>query len=273
MRSDSRGSFTVEAAFAVPVFVFAITAFVLLFKMLLMQIQLQEAMNEASKEMSQLAYLNEAVDTKITKKTIAFPKIVAGRYEIERFFTEKNRYNVLLNSPIHYEENPFGDTDSKREEEIDLIANYKLRIPLPLFNLQKFAITQRVKGRKFVGSQDLLCLKRGEDEGEQNKRYVYITETGTVYHLTLECSSLKLKIIQCSKDEVATRRNQSGGKYKKCEKCCSQDIELSSVYICEDGDRFHSILECSGLKRTIHRVSFDEVIEKMRACYRCGTEN
>lgn len=273
MRKDNYGSFTVEAALAVPIFVFAVTAFILLFKILLMEVQLQGAMTEASKELSQLAYINSC---KEQERTDAFgsqvnkmaQSVVVG-HEIGKYFTTERKYDSVLSKHISYDASSYINN----EEDIDLIAEYSVRIPLPLISLKDFSMIQRVKTRAFIGSNQLLSLDNvGENETVGDNTYVYITETGTVYHMTLKCSSLKLKISQCSANEVDAKRNASGGKYKRCERCCKNVGDIAVVYICEDGDRYHCSLECSGLKRTIKRIPLHDVDGKMRACYRCGTK-
>lgn len=273
MRKDKRGSFTVEAAFAVPIFVFAVTAFILLFKILLMEIQLQDAMTEASKELSQLAYINsckgqERTDVFGTQTNKIANNVVIG-HEINKYFMSEKKYDSVLSKKISYNASSYINN----EEDIDLIAEYSVRIPLPILSIKDFSIIQRVKTRAFIGSNQLLSLNNVEtSETAEDSNYVYITETGTVYHVTLECSSLKLKISQCNVNEVESRRNAAGGKYKKCERCCKDVGSISAVYICEDGDRYHCSLECSGLKRSIKRIPLHDVDEKMRACYRCGTK-
>lgn len=261
MKKDNRGSFTVEAAFAVPVFIFGIMTFMYLFQILLMQIQLQGAMAEASKDLSKLAYIQS--DKEESANTIGGS--LAVKTEVNKYFSAKDRYKSFCKNAISYSESKCPGEDGK----IDLVADYKVQIPTPIFRLKALPFAQRIKTRGFIGTDELLYCGNRENSGEDND-YVYITETGTVYHETMECSSLNLKISECAIEEVTQKRNTAGGKYKRCEKCCKDLRDTARVYICEDGDRFHIDLECSGLKRTIRRVRLAEVKENMRACYRCG---
>lgn len=109
-----------------------------------------------------------------------------------------------------------------------------------------------------------------EPEGEDDT-YVYVAETGRVYHLDIMCTYLKLGIQQVTAGEIKTKRNQAGGKYKSCEQCCKgQSVEdLAVAFITPYGDRFHASKECSGLRRTVHKRKKSEV-GTMPACSKCG---
>ena len=100
---------------------------------------------------------------------------------------------------------------------------------------------------------------------------VYLTETGTVYHCSLDCSYLKLTISKVLYRDLANLRNSSGGKYKMCERCCHgitpQDGE--EVYITIYGDRYHKSHTCSGLKRTIREIMLSQVGNRA-PCSKCG---
>lgn len=107
--------------------------------------------------------------------------------------------------------------------------------------------------RKWTG-YDVTSAGETKDEDE----YVYITECGTVYHRSRECSHLKISISVCNASDVSMKRNDYGQKYRPCERCASGN-STGLVFITDKGDKYHNSANCSGLKRTIKTVKLSEV--------------
>lgn len=106
------------------------------------------------------------------------------------------------------------------------------------------------------------------NNNESSSEYVYITENASVYHTSSSCTHLKLSISQISSSQLGSARNENGGKYHACEKCSEGTAIADTVYITEDGDRYHNKLSCSGLKRTVTMVDIDQV-SHLSECSRC----
>lgn len=102
-----------------------------------------------------------------------------------------------------------------------------------------------------------------------SSEYVYVTETGTVYHTSSSCTHIDLSITSVSMQAAEGMRNESGGKYHACEKCVKDSSMSGNVYITKYGDRYHNSLSCSGLKRTVKMVNIDSVSD-LRECSKCG---
>lgn len=103
---------------------------------------------------------------------------------------------------------------------------------------------------------------------EQEETYVYITETGTVYHKNRGCSYLNPSIHSVSADALESLRNQSGAIYYTCPLCAYMGAR-GNYYITDYGTNYHASVNCSGLKRTIYAVKLSEVGNK-GACSKCG---
>ena len=143
---------------------------------------------------------------------------------------------------------------------IDLVITYRMEPAADIFGIGNYAAVNRLRLHPWTGYEG------GAFSEEEDDRIVYITETGEVYHLSRSCSHLNLSIHEVSADSLESLRNSSGGKYKPCENCKG---EGENVYITDDGDRYHSSLSCSGLKRTIIEIKYSEVGDR-RACSGCG---
>ena len=102
------------------------------------------------------------------------------------------------------------------------------------------------------------------NETEEN-RYVYITETGEVYHTSRTCYHIKLTIRQIPDGELSDRYQN----LSPCERCAEGRTTDGTVYITETGDRSHLSVSCSGLKRTVMRVK-QKNVGSIPPCSNCG---
>ena len=106
----------------------------------------------------------------------------------------------------------------------------------------------------------------GKDSSE---KAVYITENGTVYHVSRDCTHLRLSVRKITPSDLQDARNDSGGKYSRCEVCFDDNTQVDGYFITNSGERYHAAISCSGLKRTIYAVEPKEVAG-WPMCSRCG---
>ena len=132
--------------------------------------------------------------------------------------------------------------------------------------LQKTAL-YHVSAKPFIG----MSLKDiGGTGSDDEDSMVFITENATVFHKDSNCTHLKLSIHQTFLSNVPELRNLDGGKYKPCEKCGKKGFG-EVVIITKEGDRYHSDISCSGLKRTVRSVTQQEARSMgLSPCSRCG---
>ncbi len=248
-----KGSITVEAAIAGPIFLYGMLGFLYLIHIFSVQSAVQKVLIDTANTASLYGYFHEESQTTAglqaafylhgDKSKLASPCIQGGAISLLR--------------------------SSYEEQDIILVADYRIKIPVPLLNIKSFSISQTVKTRKFVGAKRE-GKDRGSTGGEETDFYVFIAETGSVYHLTESCTHLDLSIREISMGEVEVLRNEGGGRYKDCELCCRGSVNSTAVvYITDYGDRYHMQHDCSGLKRRVKRVLFSAV-KNWKRCSRCG---
>ncbi|MBR1470010.1 MAG: hypothetical protein IJ600_00040 [Lachnospiraceae bacterium] len=151
-----------------------------------------------------------------------------------------------------------------QDDLVDLVAVYELQPGCNVFGIPRQLLVNRARTHAWTGYSI-----NGSGASEEQERIVYVTENGTVYHLSRSCTHLDLSITPVSAEEAAAKRNASGAVYRPCEICGSRRAGAATYYITSEGDRYHTSLDCSGLKRTIYEVPVSQVGNK-RACSRCG---
>lgn len=270
MKNRKKGSLTVEASLVLPIFLFAVVSFLYFFQIMWIQERVHFGLWETGKEISKYGYICDSVgvtgmepdEYKSTAKKVISGVLTGERMKAYVSDTFLNESCVVGGAGgIQYSTSAFEENN-----EIYLVATYKVKIPVLYFLTPDYTIVQQVKTRAFAGTEEIGINQEDEDDID-----VYVTDTGTVYHCSASCTHINLSIQTAMYGTVSSLRNQYGGKYRACEKCI-KNKKLSTktkVYITTDGDRFHNSSECSGLIRRVKKVKLSTLMG-YRPCSRCG---
>ncbi len=257
-RKRAAGSITVEASLAFPIFLLGMLALLFLFPLMKNQEELQVSVLETGKWASQMEYFCNRLDLEENwMETLLLQEHIKHQVSEEGFWE-----NCSFGG-----KNGLVGLDCVMGEEIHLGIRHAVVMPIkvPGFSL-RFGL-QTADTRGFLG--DAVFPSNGEENGEtgeEEEKYVYITDWGEVYHLSPDCKTLNPTIYEAPLSEMESKRNGSGGKYYPCESCGGG---TGIVYYTPEGTRYHSRKTCSALKRTVHAVLLSEVAG-MRACKVCG---
>lgn len=147
-------------------------------------------------------------------------------------------------------------TYEERDGQITIYKNGKTSklLEAPFF-IPEY-VTEKAVCREWIGFTKL----------ETEETYVYITPEGSVFHLTRECTHLKLSIERVTFVKACASENVYGERYRECTLCDEEFGFL--VYITKEGNCYHSERNCSGLKRTVRQIPISEV-DGRSCCIRC----
>lgn len=271
-----QGSLTAEAAFVVPIFFFAVYAFLQLFLFLQVQLEMQRYMNALVRELSGYGNLVASVHNLMAsdeQETIleeyGFDALVTSVTE-QAYLTYRMKDAVEDAGWITFVEDEAlgfdlsGSGFYEDEGEIRLIVSYRFRIPGVLFVPISIPVVQRIEASGFYG-RNWATIESQEVPDE-----VYIADNSTVYHRYSTCTYLKVSVRQVVSSKIDGERNQSGGIYYPCGACKSQPVG-DVVYIATYGDRYHTTMICSNIRRNIQSISLAEAESRgLAGCSKCS---
>lgn len=243
--------YTLEAAVIFPLLACFFVCILFFFRVMQVQIQVQGAVTEVGRIMAAAAVDKEQTGTELVSLAAAkalLLKELKDCEQVEHYVAGGSAGVSIIGSKLE-------------GNYIDLRAVTTVRFPIRVFRKQNVRVQQRVKCRKWTGWNGVVQ----DDEGEE---WVYVAETGTVYHLTKECSHLSLSIQTVETDSLEQLRNQNGGIYHECHLCADKNVSTKYRYITKQGDRYHYDLNCSGIKRTVLKIRLSEVGTRS-PCSRC----
>lgn len=240
-------SVSIEASVAIPIFIFCILEILSLLNYLSVYSGVLYAMKSVSEPIAIYSYAyDEFVFSEGYLKT-----------QIQQMCDSNLYHNTIKGGTkgIHL----LGSRIDSEESCLDVVTYYMVK---PIID---FAGTEL-----FFVNRYYTRMWTGYDTGkpQTDMVYVYITQSGNVYHLKEDCTHLKLSISRVDADDLYHVRNESGEKYSKCIVCGKDDIVKDDYYITKQGDRYHMNINCSSLKRTIYCVEKEEV-ENWPVCSRC----
>lgn len=155
------------------------------------------------------------------------------------------------------------DLSSLQEGKIELTSEYQISEVIRWLPIGEIVVKDGFVGHSWTG----YLGREGQWSGYEKIVYVYVTQTGSRYHLSTECSYLKVQVKQVSANWLQDGRNKWGAKYYPCSKC--KPLNEGTLYVTEDGNSYHSYGACSALKRTIYVIPIHEA-DTYRPCSRCS---
>lgn len=242
------GSFTLEAAIIFPLLASFFVSILFFFHVMQLEIAVQKALDDTGRKLAVYSAQTEAAAS-VPAAQILFLKELQETDIAETYIVGGKMGISLLASEF----------DAR---EINLHACYRVRLPIRIFWIWEFVLEQQACSRRWNGWSS-------GSGSEAEDRWVYVTETGNVYHMRGDCTHLELCIRSVRREALAWLRNENGGRYYACQRCAKQMADGDNFYITNQGDRYHRDLNCSGIKRTVFVVRLSEVGARTR-CKRCG---
>lgn len=262
-----QGSMAVEAAIAIPFFLFFLMNILFAFDMLRLHGNIMGAIHQTGNKMAFYGYayrsgfgeeglLSGEADSLILTEGYARRKVINTLGE------DYLNHTCLASgaSGLHF----IKSSVMKEDDRIELVVSYKVKPLVNIIGFPDMPMENRYYGRAWTGYD--VESKAGGMGGEDP--VVYIAETGTVYHVARNCAYLNPSVEAVSAATASELRNEDGGKYYPCGSCRGNAFQ-PVVYVTSYGDKMHNSLSCSGLKRTVYTVHLSEV-EGREKCSKCG---
>ena len=239
---DNKGSAVIEAVMILPLFIFAMLVIYHMGQSRLAECEIYEAAAETIEYMAEYSYLGEC---NLLIPEIKFSGYVDSDERIERYISGGA-------DGVNF----FGTVMLDDEQYVNLKVNYELIISLPFMPELTVERSINIKQKAYVGDDD----GQENEDGNTSDMYVYVTDNREAYHMTRNCTHLRLSISITSMEDA---QNQG---YTACSFCGNGDSER--VYITNEGNRYHCDVYCSGLKRTVYRIKLSEA-GGIGGCERC----
>ena len=252
-----RGSMTVEASMVLPVFLFFMMTLLMAIEMVRLQSNLFAGLGS-----SEAIHMEEQIQRVLLDQPL-LEHFIADATEEYLNGQENGRLCLLGSISVR------NQSDVQRNGRIEVEVQYQIKpfiywLPIGNGNGGGLCFRDELFVHDFNGY-------RGPIEGDyrEEEEIVYITENGARYHTDTGCVSLRISVQTVHSSQLPAMRNQSGGRYYPCERCCPSKSGV--FFITRDGDRYHRGADCSSLKRTVREVPLEEALQMGRsACSKCS---
>ena len=262
-----KAGMTVEASIVIPLFLFFFMNILFAFDVLRLHGNLMGAMHQTGNKMSFNGY---AYRKGVKEEDLFWGEL--GSLALSEGYAKRKIIDILGKEYLDHTCLVAGSqglnfTKSsimKEGDRIELIVSYKVRPLAGLAGFPDISMENRYYGRAWTGYD----VENRADQGKGEDPTVYVAANGTVYHMARNCVYLNPSIKAVSSSSVKELRNEDGEKYGVCGGCKGNHHQ-AVVYVTSYGNKAHSSLGCSGLKRTIYAVHLSETEERGK-CQKCG---
>ncbi|WP_147348039.1 hypothetical protein [Clostridium sp. AM58-1XD] len=268
---------TVEAAMCLTLFLFMTVILMIPMKIMNTERKMQAALEAVGEDMAQYAYLTDQADSGL--KGEAANTGQAGEYLLQAacYFAEKGakiytaeKIREKADTDAVVKISAAGSSILEDGITIDLIVEYEIRLPFPIFRMDTLKRQLRCCRRAWVGKSG----DRGDEiRREEKGKMVYIGKDSIRYHESRTCHYLFNDISGVDFGRIGSMRNRSGSKYRPCS-ICGRNITGGTVYIMPSGESYHSDKSCRAITAYVQSVPVESV-ESLGPCSYCsgGSKN
>lgn len=268
--SLKKGSYTIEAAIILPLFITLMAFGILTFRVLQVESGMQRSIDYASRTMavslgnvSNTGSSDKDVETENQDATLSGElseaALLASTIALAGYEVAKN------NVPLEFVDGGAAGINflesSASGNYIDLKISYKISFKVGLLGDFKFDVDQRARNRKWVGYD--------KAENQTDGTFVYVTDHGEVYHTNYYCTYLNPSVRRVAKEEIGSERNKGGAIYYQCLRC-KYSKQGGFLYITDYGTAYHNDPGCTEIKHNIKKVPLESVEDAMRPCSKCS---
>ncbi len=267
--SKAAGSLTIEAAMVLSLFLFAMVILMMPMRIINENRKLQATLEQAGKMASQYAYIltnrdqEEQPENSWQSSQSGMPEIIseagillyAGNLVKQAADSRRVQQISLLRSSVLQD----GET-------IDLILDYKFKLPFSVFSLDSIPMTIRSNRRAWIGKKGGADSEKGQGDGEDE--IVFVGKNRTRYHRSRTCHYLYNDISSVSYGNIETLRNAEGKRYQPCSRC-GNGAGKGSVYIMPSGDKYHWNRNCSSIVAYAEAILLSKV-QHLGPCSYCS---
>lgn len=261
MKRLKNGSITVEAAFILPFFIVFFLQLYSAFEMISLYCRMEVALEETAEEAAAICYLQKDGQEN-QGQSFLFTQTFVREEVIRKAGAEYLSESVLVGGPagLSFLQSETGGG----EGAVNLIVSYQVKPWYSLGKIGTIRLTNHCKVSAWTGYEK----PENGDESAENEQTVYVTPSGSVYHLYRDCTYLDARVSAVSRDEVPDRRNENGEKYYACELCAKEGEGEEILYITPYGNRYHFRADCNALHKKVSAVSLHETNGK-HVCSKC----
>lgn len=271
-----KGSMTLEAAVAVPLFLFFMMNLLFIFEAVRLQSGLQAALQQAGEQICEAAYYTrfgtgQPQESGSQESGEAVSLILSETY-VRNKVTSYLGESFWKHSCVTGGKAGLSFARSRimtQGDRVEIIVNCKVRPFVRIVAFPDFAMQARYCGHAWVGWTEGSGAGSGGSGGDSDP--VYVTTYGEVYHTDPGCIYLNPQIRAVPVSDIESYRSGNGAKYYPCE-CCRPGGN-GIVYITKEGIRYHSDRNCSGLVRHLSTMESDAAKESYRPCPICGGDH
>lgn len=261
-------SMTLEASIALPLFIFFFVNIIAAIDIVRVQSEMEATLHQVGNDACLLAFDMREGEKLVDPENNSLQILETGGLNGYVYYKVKKSLDKKLDTTPVADRISISNMLSSKimmgNDIVDIVIDYRVHPIISLIGFRSFLVESRYYGHAWTGYD----IKGSDTQDCQTEEMVYVTEHGSVYHRDVGCKYLKPSVKSVSYSQLGNERNKDQSKYYPCE-YCGQNVSSGNVFITDYGERYHTRIDCPGLKRKIYTIPISEVGGKS-PCSGCG---